>query len=221
MKLVLFPPFCFPLFQTPLCWHRFSPFFLLAYAHYYFAWFPIIYFIYLLLFFKKILFKWFTRKWNRENTKKQSNRRAFRPSQSKTGKIENSSNPFLNLWICEWCKASIYFQIHEYSQLLDPPSKSGAKGEGFDVQKFGDGRVALIGFPSVGKSTLLSAITQTQSEQAAYEFTTLTCIPGIIEYNDAKIQLLDLPGIIEGASEGRGRGRQVSKYIFLKKEEYK
>jgi len=44
---------------------------------------------------------------------------------------------------------------------------------------------------------------------AAYEFTTLTCIPGVINYNDAKIQLLDLPGIIEGASKGKGRGRQV------------
>lgn len=62
---------------------------------------------------------------------------------------------------------------------------------------------------SVGKSTLLTMLTGTQSEAAAYEFTTLTCIPGIINYNDAKIQLLDLPGIIEGASEGKGRGRQV------------
>jgi ribosome-interacting GTPase 1 len=50
-------------------------------------------------------------------------------------------------------------------------------------------------------------MTKTQSLVAAYEFTTLTCIPGVIEYKDAKIQLLDLPGIIEGASEGRGRGR--------------
>lgn len=63
---------------------------------------------------------------------------------------------------------------------------------------------------SVGKSTLLTQLTGTESESAAYEFTTLTCIPGIIHYNDAKIQLLDLPGIIEGASEGKGRGKQVS-----------
>jgi len=67
----------------------------------------------------------------------------------------------------------------------------------------------LIGFPSVGKSTLLSTLTDTQSEQAAYEFTTLTCIPGVIHYKDTKIQLLDLPGIIEGAAHGAGRGRQV------------
>ena len=95
------------------------------------------------------------------------------------------------------------------AQLLEPSGKSGAKGEGFDVMKSGDARVALIGFPSVGKSTLLSTVTKTQSEQASYEFTTLTCIPGVIEYQGANIQLLDLPGIIEGASQGKGRGRQV------------
>mmetsp|Transcript_13961 Transcript_13961/g.44339 ORF Transcript_13961/g.44339 Transcript_13961/m.44339 type:complete len:402 (-) Transcript_13961:994-2199(-) len=96
------------------------------------------------------------------------------------------------------------------TELLDPTGGAGAgKGEGFEVQKFGHGRVCLIGFPSVGKSTLLTELTGTSSESAAYEFTTLTCIPGVIHYNDAKIQLLDLPGIIEGASQGKGRGRQV------------
>lgn len=63
---------------------------------------------------------------------------------------------------------------------------------------------------STGKSTLLNTITNTHSEAAGYEFTTLTSIPGKIEYNGASIQLLDLPGIIEGAgTDGRGRGRQV------------
>ena len=68
----------------------------------------------------------------------------------------------------------------------------GGDGEGFEVSKYGHGRVALIGFPSVGKSTLLTLATGTDSEAAAHEFTTLTCI-GVIHYNDAKIQLLDLP----------------------------
>ena len=45
---------------------------------------------------------------------------------------------------------------------------------------------------------------------AAYEFTTLTCIPGVVHYRGAKIQMLDLPGIIEGAKDGKGRGRQVN-----------
>lgn len=82
-------------------------------------------------------------------------------------------------------------------------------GEGFDVSKSGDSRIGLIGFPSVGKSTLLTKITDTFSEVNEREFTTLTCIPGVIRYKGSKLQLLDLPGIIEGAKDGRGKGRQV------------
>jgi len=95
------------------------------------------------------------------------------------------------------------------SELLEPPKKSGIQQEGFDVQKFGHARVAMIGFPSVGKSTILSYFTATESEVNERDFTTLTCIPGVLYYKDCKIQLLDLPGIIEGASEGKGKGRQV------------
>jgi ribosome-interacting GTPase 1 len=94
--------------------------------------------------------------------------------------------------------------------LIEP--KGGGGGPtitGFEVSKVGDARVGLVGFPSVGKSTLLNKLTGTFSEVAAYEFTTLTCVPGMIRYNGAKIQLLDLPGIIEGAKDGKGRGRQV------------
>ncbi|KAJ5804051.1 uncharacterized protein N7518_000354 [Penicillium psychrosexuale] len=96
------------------------------------------------------------------------------------------------------------------AQLLEPVGGAGGgPGAGFDVSKSGDARVALVGFPSVGKSTFLSKITKTKSEAAAYSFTTLTAIPGVLEYGGAEIQILDLPGIIEGASEGKGRGRQV------------
>ena len=96
------------------------------------------------------------------------------------------------------------------AQLLEPgPGAGSGGGAGFDVQKSGDARIALVGFPSVGKSTFLSKITKTKSEVAAYSFTTLTAIPGVLEYGGAEIQILDLPGIIEGASEGKGRGRQV------------
>lgn len=52
------------------------------------------------------------------------------------------------------------------AQLLEPTGKSGGKGEGFDVMKSGDARVALIGFPSVGKSTFLSTVTNTESAVA-------------------------------------------------------
>eukprot|EP00037_Helgoeca_nana_P008571 m.76327 g.76327 ORF g.76327 m.76327 type:complete len:365 (+) comp19022_c0_seq1:152-1246(+) len=95
------------------------------------------------------------------------------------------------------------------NELIEQSETKGPKGEGFEVVKAGDARVAMIGFPSVGKSTLLDRLTETKSAAASYEFTTLTCIPGNIEYRDARIQLLDLPGIIEGASGGKGRGKQV------------
>ena len=63
------------------------------------------------------------------------------------------------------------------TQLLEGAAGSGAAGgPGFDVAKTGHARVALIGFPSVGKSTMLTKLTGTESVAAAYEFTTLTCV---------------------------------------------
>ncbi|KAK2100633.1 GTP-binding protein [Saguinus oedipus] len=95
-------------------------------------------------------------------------------------------------------------------ELITPKgSGGGGPGEGFDVAKTGDARIGFVGFPSVGKSTLLSNLAGVYSEVAAYEFITLTTVPGVIRYKGAKIQLLDLPGIIEGAKDGKGRGRQV------------
>jgi len=96
------------------------------------------------------------------------------------------------------------------SQLIEEASKStGGGGVGFDVAKQGAARVALVGFPSVGKSTLLTSLTTTNSAVAAYEFTTLTCVPGITELHGAPVQILDLPGIVVGAAGGIGRGKQV------------
>jgi len=94
-------------------------------------------------------------------------------------------------------------------ELITPKSQGGASEQGFEVAKTGDSRIGFVGFPSVGKSTLLSNLAGVYSEVAAYEFTTLTTVPGCIKYKGAKIQLLDLPGIIEGAKDGKGRGRQV------------
>ncbi len=88
-------------------------------------------------------------------------------------------------------------------------SRSSGKSEGFAVKKSGNATVALLGFPSVGKSTLLSNITGKESKTGSYAFTTLTVVPGMLHYKGALIQILDLPGIIRGASKGSGRGREV------------
>jgi len=87
------------------------------------------------------------------------------------------------------------------------PKKSG--GAGYDIKKTGDATVSIVGFPSVGKSTLLNALTGAKSKTGAYDFTTLSTIPGGLIYKGAEIQVLDLPGIIQGAKDGKGRGREV------------
>lgn len=86
---------------------------------------------------------------------------------------------------------------------------SGVRGKGFAVKKHGDATVGIVGFPSIGKSTLLNQLTGASSKVGDYDFTTLDTIPGMLFYKGAEIQLLDLPGLISGASHGRGRGREV------------
>lgn len=96
-------------------------------------------------------------------------------------------------------------------ELITPKGGGGGTGEGFDVAKTGDARIGFVGkifnyctayldlitlvffflgFPSVGKSTLLSNLAGVYSEVAAYEFTTLTTVPGCIKYKGAKIQVI-------------------------------
>src|SRR3989344_1913499 len=85
-----------------------------------------------------------------------------------------------------------------------------AKGDDrFAVRRTGDGTVILLGFPSVGKSTLLNKITNAKSDIASYAFTTLRAVPGIMEYKHSKIQIIDVPGIVSGAASGHGRGKEV------------
>ena len=89
-------------------------------------------------------------------------------------------------------------------------SMGGGAGLSFAVKKSGNATVGLVGLPSVGKSTILNALTgQETSAMAAYEFTTLTVIPGMVHHRGADIQVLDMPGIIAGAHLNKGRGREV------------
>jgi ribosome-interacting GTPase 1 len=81
-------------------------------------------------------------------------------------------------------------KLAKYRSMLiegELKANAGGKGEGFDVEKHGDARIAMIGFPSVGKSSILSHLTETESLVAGYEFTTLTCIPVVLRINEAKM----------------------------------
>ncbi|PIN76000.1 GTP-binding protein [Candidatus Woesearchaeota archaeon CG10_big_fil_rev_8_21_14_0_10_37_12] len=100
-------------------------------------------------------------------------------------------------------------QIAKLREKIEKKAAGKGASEGFAVRKTGNGTVILVGFPSVGKSTLLNSLTGAESKVAAYEFTTLDCIPGTLNYKHARIQVLDVPGIIAGAAYGRGRGKEV------------
>lgn len=96
------------------------------------------------------------------------------------------------------------------AKLKDESMKRGKrKAHAPGVKKTGDATVALIGFPSVGKSTLLNRITDAASAVGGYDFTTVKVIPGMLSYKGARIQVFDLPGLIEDAAIGKGRGREV------------
>jgi hypothetical protein len=99
-------------------------------------------------------------------------------------------------------------KLAEKKEKLQNRSSSGG-GHGYAVEKSGDATVALVGFPSVGKSSLINAMTNADSDVGEYEFTTLNVNPGMLKYNGANIQMLDVPGLIEGAADGRGGGREV------------
>jgi ribosome-interacting GTPase 1 len=103
-------------------------------------------------------------------------------------------------------------KLAEKKEKLENRSSSGG-GHGYSVEQTGDATVALVGVPSAGKSTLLNALTNAESEVGSYDFTTLDVNPGMLKHKGANIQLLDVPGLIEGAAGGRGGGQEVLSVI--------
>jgi hypothetical protein len=89
------------------------------------------------------------------------------------------------------------------AQLRTAPKKRGPSRLALDsIEREGAGQVALVGLPNSGKSSLLARLTNARPEIADYPFSTVKPLPGMMEFEDIQIQLVDLPPLARGYTEG-------------------
>ena len=108
--------------------------------------------------------------------------------------------------------AEITYKISKLKQEVEKQKEQAKKkggGYSLNVKKDGDGQIAIIGMPNSGKSLLLKTITGVEVEVAPYPFTTTKPEVGMMDYKGAKVQLVEVPALIGGSSQGKANGTQL------------
>ncbi|KAI2510290.1 GTP1/OBG [Fragilaria crotonensis] len=113
---------------------------------------------------------------------------------------------------CDWF--SIHGPLPEPNVLLDRARPQDGEVAYLELELKMIADLGLVGFPNAGKSSLLAAMSRATPKIAPYPFTTLHPLVGVIEYRDGyKVVVADVPGLVDGASEGRGRGYDFLRHI--------
>ncbi len=108
--------------------------------------------------------------------------------------------------------AELTWKIAQLKKEVEKQKEQGAKkggGYSLNVKKDGAGQIAIVGMPNSGKSQLLKALTGADVEVAPYPFTTTVPEIGMMEYNGVNVQLVEVPALVEGSSQGKANGTQL------------
>lgn len=99
-------------------------------------------------------------------------------------------------------------RVPGFAELGEPPEERWLR---LELRMLAD--VAVIGFPNAGKSTLVAAVSRARPKIADYPFTTLEPHPGVVEVGDERFTICDIPGLVEGASQGKGLGLKFLRHV--------